>query len=374
MSKCNPMLMLIALVALGQGCATLGPRMIRTDRFNYNEAGAESAKEQMLLNIVRLRYGEPIYFLEIGSMLSQFRLEAGGTISGFQNNLHGSFGPVLRAANGITNERPTNQTEVGGNLSYSDSPTITYRPLQGEEFSKRIMAPIPPTVVIFLAQSGWSIDRLFGCCVQQVNNIPNQALHDSEVAAQDNREFSRLLFLLKKLQDSGKSCFALESENGAPIMVLYIPETIPGLESELSELRKTLGYANEGKLRLRVTGNAIRLAPDELAIQTRSMLASMYALALECAAPSDHVQDHEVGSERMSANADPDTNWLRIEHSRLPQVDPFVQVHFNGYWFYIAKSDWSSKRTFALLTYLFSLQAADITSAAAPLVTVGTGR
>jgi hypothetical protein len=65
---------------------------------------------------------------------------------------------------------------------------------------------------------------------------------------------------------------------------------------------------------------------------------------------------------------------LRIEHSRFPHVDPFVQVYFNGYWFYISKSDWSSKRTFALLTYLFSLQAADLSGAAGPLVTVGAGR
>jgi hypothetical protein len=196
-------ILLLALSGATQGgCTTLGPVTIRSDRFNYNQAGAESAKEQMLLNIVRLRYGEPLYFLEIGSMLSQFRLETGGTVSGFHNNLHGSFGPAVRAANKITNERPTDQTEAGANLSYSDSPTITYRPLQGEEFSKRVMAPIPPSVLIFLAQSGWSVDRLFGCCAQQINGVSNRLLHDSEAAEPDTKEFSRLLFLIKKIQDN----------------------------------------------------------------------------------------------------------------------------------------------------------------------------
>ena len=91
------MLCVLAAAAIA-GCATLGPRTIRGDRFNYNESGAESSKEQILLNIVRLRYGEPIYFLEIGSMLSQFSFQATGALSGWENDIHGAYGPALRAA------------------------------------------------------------------------------------------------------------------------------------------------------------------------------------------------------------------------------------------------------------------------------------
>jgi len=43
------------------GCRSLGPRTVPGDRFNYNEAGAQSTSEQLLLNIIRLRYGEPTY-------------------------------------------------------------------------------------------------------------------------------------------------------------------------------------------------------------------------------------------------------------------------------------------------------------------------
>jgi hypothetical protein len=51
--------------------------------------------------------------------------------------------------------------------------------------------------------------------------------------------------------------------------------------------------------------------------------------------------------------------------------DAFAQVFYNGYWFYIPKSDWRSKRTFALLTYLFSLQATE--AGEGPLVTIPAG-
>ncbi len=364
--------MLALLVAVFPGCSTLGPRTIRGDRFNYNEAGAESSKEQILLNIVRLRYGEPMYFLEIGSMLSQFSIQATGSLSHWQNDIHGAYGPALRAAYGLRGD-PSQQTTVAGNVQYSDTPTITYRPLQGEEFSKRVMAPIPPTVVIYLAQSGWSIDRLLACCVQQINDIPNRQLHDTDASiAPDTKQFTRTISLLKKLQDSGRVMFTIETENGVATTVLYVPATIPNLDSELHEVRQLLGYPPEGDLRLRVTGNAIRRAPDELAMDTRSVLAAMYALAQECVVPVEHVTDREV-FVGTAVDDGPMPNWMRVEHSRAPQIDPFVQVYYNGYWFYIAKNDWSAKRTFALLTYLFSLQASDL-APAQPVVTIPTGK
>jgi hypothetical protein len=322
---------------------------------------------------VRLRYGEPIYFLEIGSMLSQFSIQATGSISGWENDLHGTYGPALRAAYGLRGDA-TRQTTLGGNLQYSDTPTITYRPLQGEEFSKRVMAPIPPTVVIYLSQSGWSIDRLLACCVQRVNDISNRQLHDTdESLAPDTKPFTRMATLMKRLQDAGRVMFAIEPENGTPMTVLYVPATLPGLDSELQELRKLLGYPTEGDLRLLVTANPASREPNELAMETRSVLAAMYALAQECVVPVEHAEEGEVFADRLHASRESESNLMRIEHSRVPQIDPFVQIYYNGYWYYISKSDWAAKRTLALLTYLFSLQASDV-APNLPVVTVPTGK
>lgn len=365
---------LIVLVATGTACTTLGPRTIQSDRFNYNQAGAESAKEQMLLNIIRLRYGEPLYFIEISSMLSQFSLEAGGSVSAWQNDLHGTLGPKVRAAAGVDGDA-SQQTTFGGNLSYSDKPTITYRPIQGEEFSKRVMAPIPPEDIINLAKSGWSIDRLLSCCVQSINGITNRSLHDSTTpTTRDASKFERLAVLLKKLQDYGNTMFAVEWEGGVQALVMYVPDTIPGLDSELRETRELLGYPLTGNLRIRVTSNAYQRSTEEMAIQTRSLLAILYAIAQEFSIPPAHAEDKESAASWMNDDALKEKRWLRIEHSRLPQRNPFAQVYYNGYWYYIAKEDWSSKRTFALFTYLFSLQATNVAGATAPVVTVGAGR
>jgi hypothetical protein len=107
-------------------------------------------------------------------------------------------------------------------------------------------------------------------------------------------------------------------------------------------------------------------------MQTRSLLATMYALAQRVPVPAEHVRDHQAATLLSAEVPESASPWLCVEHSRLPQADPFAQVFYNGYWFYIDKSDWSSKRTFALLTYLFSLQST-AKGQTVPLLTVPTG-
>ncbi|UCC29636.1 MAG: hypothetical protein JSU86_15700, partial [Phycisphaerales bacterium] len=71
------LVVLVCITFTAAGCKSLGPRTIRADRFDYNQESAQSGNEQMLLNILRVRYGEPIYFLEVASMLSQYTFVAG---------------------------------------------------------------------------------------------------------------------------------------------------------------------------------------------------------------------------------------------------------------------------------------------------------
>ncbi len=121
----------LSLLLAGAGCTT-APVTVRRDRFNFNEAGAESTKEQMLLNVVRLRYGEPIYFVEIGSMLSHYTLYAGGHYGDSVTDQQ-ILGPRLRAVYGIRGEHPQTIWDWGADLNYADSPTITYTPVTGED-------------------------------------------------------------------------------------------------------------------------------------------------------------------------------------------------------------------------------------------------
>ncbi len=356
--------LLAATAGWSVGCSTLGPRTVAGDRFAYNQAGAQSVKEQLLLNLVRLSQGKPLYFVEVASMLSQYSFDAELAASLEANNLHGIYGPALRAAYPVTGDdviEPRRLTNVGVNLQYSDTPTITYRPLTGEAFANRVMSAIAPDTLIYLAHAGWGIDRLLACCVQQINGISNRMVYcDDEQGSPDAPAFDRLCGLLARLQDRGVLRFAEEADGGVMRPICYITDASASDRGELRELRQLLGYPVEGELRLRVTNSPVRVGADELAIETRSVLATMYAISREC---------FEAPTNGKGASP-----WMRVSRAGIPQADPHVQICESGNWYYISKSDWTSKRTFALLSYLFSLQAAPSTGQEAPLVSIPAGR
>ncbi|UCF33426.1 MAG: hypothetical protein JSV78_13940 [Phycisphaerales bacterium] len=364
-------LTITTLALFCSGCARLGPRSIRGDRFNYNKAGAQSANEQVLLNIVRLRYGEPIYFLDIASMLSQYTLQAGANFSAWKNNLDVWENPALRAVYNVDSD-PSSQRQWGADVAYTDRPTITYTPLEGEAFAQRVMSPIPPSTIIYLSESGWGMDQLFECCVQEINGVKNAPIHDiTEADYWDTLKFRTVAKLLRRVQDAGQLHMEVEVDPETKDMYLYTGE-VTGFEEEARELRELLGLPTEKVSKVKIEAGGIRDEENEVIMRTRSILGMLNALAQAIDPPADHVENGEILVTAPKEGAAVTETWLRVDHSRTPSSEAFVQVYYNGYWWYIRRSDWNSKRTFALIAYLFSLQASE-RATQGPLVTVGAG-
>jgi hypothetical protein len=83
-----------------------------------------TADQQMLLNLVRLRYHQSPVFLEIDSISAQYAWEATGAA--------GAELPEDSAMNLFT-------LGVAGRVAVQ--PTVTYSPLQGEDFAKPSCRP-----------------------------------------------------------------------------------------------------------------------------------------------------------------------------------------------------------------------------------------
>ncbi len=95
------------------GCSSVGPNSVARDRFDYTTSVADSWKRQMLLNIVKIRYGDAPIFLDVASITNQYSLETELT-----GTLGWSAPPSI------------NSQGLSGTGRYTDRPTITYTPLE----------------------------------------------------------------------------------------------------------------------------------------------------------------------------------------------------------------------------------------------------
>lgn len=357
-------LLIVALV-LPMGCRTsMGPNSISPSRFDYNEAIAKSWNEQLLLNLVKLRYRDTVHFLEVSSVITQYTLDQRASASA-----GASF-------NGGT------ETDVGisAGVVYTEKPTITFTPLQGAVFAQRLLAPIPAETVIQLVQSGWSSELLMLCCVQQVNELQNARSAPSRIPAFVPRfeDFHRAARLLRDLQAAGLIDMRLEVlPDNSDSTVLYLQRRPSGeWADEIDEVRRLFGLQPDQDT-FRITSRLSGL-PDEMAIVGRSLAGVLVFLSQAVEAPAEHEAEGKVAVTRDASGetidwAEVTGNILRVKSQVEPPVDAFVRVQYRDHWFYIADNDLDSKSTFGLLTYLFSLQAAGA-GGKSPLLTVSTDR
>jgi len=185
------MTLLFSLFALS-GCASIGPGSVTRDRFDYTGAVGESWKSQMLLNVVKIRYGDAPVFLDVGQIVAGYS---------FQRNLGASATvPVFNGS--PPSSVPTGTFGLSGGGLYNDSPTITYAPLAGERFARSLMMPIPPSAIMNVVQAGFPVETVFRLAVQSVNGVDNRRIKDISVQPADP-EFYALLQNLRRIQNSG---------------------------------------------------------------------------------------------------------------------------------------------------------------------------
>lgn len=339
------------------GCGALGPSAIRVDRLPYNQAVQVTSDQELLLNIVRLRYRDTPTILQIASINTQFNLATSLT--------------------GSTNLVPSNADSYGlsGNANYYERPTISYRPVVGQAFITQMLEPVDEDKLTLLYNAGWPVDTLFGLTVQSINGIQNApgASGPMPELDPDFRRFQRVIHGLRDLQRAG----LLTVGRGAEGSQLRIAPDV-GLQKQIGYIQTTLGldpYAPSYTIAQAIDFTSGE--SDTVAIVPRSLMSAMFYLSQGVDVPDKDIENGRVFTAQHADGKPVDwqaeTNELfRVRTSWLAPSDAYVSIRYRGRWFYISDNDLSSKTTFALVSQLFAMQSGSVRNAG-PVLTLPVG-
>ena len=338
------------------GCAgRLGPAVVHLTRTHYNVAAQETSAQELLLNLVRLRYRDTPYFLQIASLSTNLKARAG------------------MGAEGTFPDRGADVGVLSGAISLEESPTVTYTPLVGDRFVSQLLKPVEPDILLLLSHAGWSMDRFLRLFVQEIGGVPNAPTASGPTPAHEPvyQDFLRVADLLRTLQSRRQVQLIRGSLRGrgatTPVqssdgVLLRIDEGAFETE-EYRELQRRLQLEPGRAIFEVVTGIGAR-APQRINLVMRSVLSAMFYASHGVAVPEEDRVIGRVTTTLDAAGAEFD--WSRVTGS-LIQVQtgksveaPYASVGYRDHTFYIDDADLDSKSTFSMLNLVLALQAGEV--------------
>jgi hypothetical protein len=386
------------LAAILAGCA-IGPRALQESRLQYNEVVKSTAEQQLLLNIVRLRYTDTPSSLAVANIAAQFELV---------KNL--SIVPFF-AASGAAINQSFRSILPGAGLAMADRPTLSLVPIDDQEFTRRLFTPLSLDGVVYLAKTTWPIGTVFRLYLENLNWVPNAELASGPTprTAPPYAEFLRGVLALQELQQRGQIVIGTEEREeavGGPIPAAQItaasvidaaksgfelrPAATGGAWLAVKRVRKPVLYIDpaaassaearefqrafklkRGQLKFEITVDQV--APFDargdvrdfsvLDLETRSLLQAMYFLSHGVEIPPEHAAAG-LAPRTLEANGEP-FDWARVTEGLFrvrsaagdsPPAIAHVAIAYQGAWFYIDTTDHETKATFSLLMELSRLE------------------
>lgn len=378
---------MLALVAMTSGC--LGPGAVRYTRLRYNEAVRHTNDEQLLMNIVRLRYADSPVFIDLPNIISQFELAAGGSDPG----------------------RAGSQTAFGiAGMTGRDTPTLTYHPREGREIAKALLNPLSADL-FSVVNAGATVEQLLLMTLNDLNDVPNapRATTLTPTVPDDNSEFLRGIRILSSLRDREATELEIDTTDDPTPASDPIPRSGVGGKDALEAARAGFVFRNSGDDRLvlhrrerelflkirapyvhspemtelarifKLTPGLSRyrimselsdeanddtaspLGSDTLYLNLRSILQIMTFLSKGVCIPEEHLQTG-VAPTTPGPDGRP-FDWTRVTAGQFfvrsqkhRPASAEVAVSYRGYWFYIAPEDVNSRAMLSILEVLFALQ------------------
>src|SRR5262249_15493837 len=192
---------------LAAGCTTLGPYALDQTRLHYNEVIKRTTEEQLLLNIVRLRYTDTPSSLAVSAIAAQFERSHSLQLT-----------PFFVAGNDASFTAVLPQALALG----ADRPTVSFTPLDDQEFTRKLFTPLPLEGVLYLAKTTWPIATVFRLYLENLNWVPKAQTASGPTPTQAPvvAAFLQGMAVLQRLQDRAEIVFGVDEREerlGGPL-------------------------------------------------------------------------------------------------------------------------------------------------------------
>lgn len=341
-------------------CSSIGPGTVTRDRVDYANALSDSWKDQMLLNIVRLRYGDTPTFMDVSSVISAYTLQEAAQIGGAINI--GSPNNTTTLPNG------TGTIAVQG--GFNDRPTISYTPLTGRKFAQSLLQPIPPSAIFSLIAAGYPVDVVLPVTVRALNGVYNRTTQGG-IRRPADPQFYPLLDALRRVQLSRSFSMRIEKRGDEQTAIgVFAKRLDPEVQQDVDFIKSVLDLRTEnGEITLEY--GSLQRNPSELAVLSRSMIEIMQELSADIDVPAKDVANGRTYATATAPTqpAPYDLPRVHIESGPTPPASPFTAVSYRGSWYWVSDQDMRSKRSLTFLLLFFSLAETGVVPEA-PVLTI----
>lgn len=318
-------------VLIVSACGRLGPDYIERSRGSYIDVIAQTDREELLANLVRLRHSEAPVFVQIDSITASPDLS-------------------FRLGGEVTIDSDVVSTgKLTPSVTYTEQPTIVFKPLLGREFSRELLLPINPMPIFILLQNGWSIDTVLLALTRSINGVRNydQQFTQTREFVKEYTRFTDAVAALGDLHRAGFISVGTEGTGDQPDALFLLIDPTAHTETDWKTATEVFGLDRSAK--------TIRLAPGlkgnptTLALATRPLMGTMRYL-------SSFIEEDSL-EPAISNREVHDTLGFTVKTSDVFPEAAIVAVEHRGVWFSIEATDMRSKEIFMMLRVLFNLQA-----------------
>ena len=308
--------------------------------------------ELLLLNIARTRYHEPIHFTAVSNIAATFDFRVNSGLTGLLSGAPGADSLSLALGS-----------------SAAENPTVTIIPIQGKEFTKRLLTPITEETIFFLAQQGIDPAILLRLVSRGII-LESGVLSNQPHRLEEYREFRQRVMHLSWLQSErhlfiGPLQFTDggQRKTGRIVITNYDPNTLSNNEREKLH-RQAERFPRHHLL--------VDIRPDHPGgdfpmfgqIKMRSFKAILEFIGRGIAEEPEFHVDPDPRTGTVTVNP---AKTLTIRESNTQPEEAIISARKRGLWYYIDQEsaegeafDRWNHEAFDLLYQLYHLTVTDV--------------